>query len=309
MLDSTELQNTFREATESLQQRVLRGRRLEWKPGMVDDFLATLRAGKVVTQTAFDSAHGIKPSKPGIEGFGAGSEQAGLTRAAAHPAPPTRARSTGRELEPFAQQRGRANAISSPTRPAPPLFKDWRTAASRMTGITDSIAWVEEAMVGGGDMILDPSSFQVGSMAVGYQDAASPTVKECIRGMAELLGDMGLFEQVTIDQGKEIAGEIASCLPVIGAVVTLSTGTAQVVKLVLARHKVAKLDKNAKHITPGAPALALERTRALLNRHSVQMATRAATNLTAGGLAVAGLAVDMGGVSGPLLGSSARPSI
>ncbi len=136
-------------------------------------------------------------------------------------------------------------------------------------------------------------------------DPLKPDTNQLINGIAEMLKESGLLENGLIDSGTEIATEVASCLPVIGAVATMTQATTQSFKAIKQKFTAYKLDhfNDKKYIIrPGQPEAALEAVASIYDRKAKELSGRATVGWSAGGVQVAGLFVDLGGATGPLTG-------
>jgi len=331
------LQAVFRYAADTLGERVLDGRRLVWKPGLLDNLKTGLNVAKAMVTQEHDALQqsGVVGSVVGLIAPVATAPSGSRAPApppsspppprpdARSPVPPPRpARPTGLRSPgppsspPPPRPASPAWAAAKPSvtrlpgapvlamhREQHPLWKDAGRAALKMGGATGVIDLVNEGAWGGADMALKPE-WALGSLKfdLGAQHEPSEVAKLAIPKIVEMIRGTGVIDGAIIDMGHEIAKEMASCLPIIGAVLTLSEAAAQTINGILDKYRAHRLRKNEVHITPGAPRDALQATRMLYNRHAEEMAARATTNWIAGGLQAGGLMADMGVASGPLVG-------
>lgn len=301
-----ELQKVFREAAETLGKRVLCNRQLVWKPGAKDQLLTNIRAAKMLLSNERKQLNATwKTAKPADiatprQRVAMGGHRSPPPKPAAPAAQPATASASWTAAKPSAARRPDAPVIGT-RRADPSLLNDVSMAALKMGTVMGAVELLHEGAVSGTDILLDPD-FSRPMLEAGWHADGGPLAEKTISGFADMLSGSGLFEDASIEAGKEIAGEIASCLPVIGAVITLSEAAVQTINLALDLHRRHTLKKDAVHITPGQPRAALEAARRLYARHATEMGARMAINYTAGGAAVGGLFLDFGAVTGPLAG-------
>ena len=303
MAGEEELQKSLREAGKTLGHQILWNRQLVFKPGMVANIKTNYRAAKMMVSSEQGkmavTGGATKPTeaKPasGRGFFGKRDKAPAAEKGTLVTAP-----ASWSAAKPSGERRTDTSVIGARMAPAS-LFRDSATAVLKMGTVPEVVALMKEGVLSGGDIFLEPK-FEKPTFATGPEIDGGPMVEKTINGIADMLRDSGLVGDSSVEFGREIAGEVASCLPIIGAVLTLSEAAIQTVNLALDIYRYRTLSNNAVYITPGQPRAALQAAQKLYLRHAAEMSQRMAINYTAGGASVAGLFLDFGAVTGPLAG-------
>jgi hypothetical protein len=260
--EKAELQAVFKLAAETLGERVLRGKHLEWRPSKFEMVKSAIVTGKNKFREEYKK-------------FSGGST------------PPV---TSWQKTTPSSATR--SGVVIGAQRTQNKLLSDARSAFKKGGGGTakaDIVALMKE----GANAIAE----QQIQKAVGGEPS-----EQAVHLFADMVVDSGLVDAALVGNAETLVIEVLNVLPIIGAVTNLSSGACNGIRTAMAQWKIRTLDQNRAVITPGLPRASLEAVRSLLERKRSEYAAYAGMDLAAGSAQLAGLFADVGVLTGPAVG-------
>lgn len=313
--DLNALQDVFRYAASTVGERVLRGKVLRWKPGTLAQAKALIDLAKATVNSEFRTLNQNKPDWINDHASWQDAPQAplGWQQGIKRPHGSSRVRIGTRQAAPASQgwrsarpshQVPRGGVQIGGARQKFSVFVDAGTVAlkgNRGALPTDALLGLQEGVMQSANLFLMDST-DTKKATSGMAMESDPVIQEGVNLFADALRSSGIFDQAVNEGATELAQNVASCLPAIGAALTLSKAAIHTIKAGIDWYKWHRSVKLMPAVTAGLPRQALGEVQDLLMRMATEQTTRASVNGVAGALQTAGLFVDLGSVTGPTVG-------